>query len=303
MNSKTQIEYINAQIAAIDAELQTLTEDDAVERRSLAALRRRLEADVDKLRASIDRCANVVLSFDGGPVFGSGGIDAGFISPAMQHYHGLVRQLAKLRSGKKAISGAKLLMTGVVYGSFGVELQENRLSSVSSALSDAVEEAGHLLDVAARREDEIVEAFDGIDVKAQRSLTRFLAVLRKHKARLKMTSDRSEVTLTTAEISTALARVESIETTEEPGQEIPGLFGGVLGYSRKFEHQTDAGDIIRGIIGDDVDLVKVQEFFGRRCSIVATVTTRKRNNRQWVSYRMTTVPVLIPDASNERRAG
>ena len=123
-------------------------------------LRQRRDALADELRrhASAQKIPRTVLFFTGEPVQGSSGIDAQFASCVLQPFLEMVKtQYAATKHGHVGARGrrrdeseAKLLLTGLPRGSFGLELSQpdppapfsgEALSEVLVCLTDVIKSA------------------------------------------------------------------------------------------------------------------------------------------------------------------
>ena len=130
---KIEREQLAAQLAAVNAMLQSLPPNDYLGRIGFEARRQELENQINALADSVERRAQVALYFGGDPVIGSQGVQATFGTNVMWTFQDLMSKVwgtlatgAPLQQmGPVRDKGASQLhITSVVHGSFGFLLEE-----------------------------------------------------------------------------------------------------------------------------------------------------------------------------------
>ena len=283
MSKRLQLEQLRTQLASIDAIVGSLTASNLVEKHSLAARKKRLQAEMATIGATLGRSANVVLFFDGEPVRGSHGMDAGFSGAVVTHYDSLVSSIARKRAGGSRLP--KMLMTRLVLGSFGVEMQEDQEVLFESPLAAAVERSTALLDSAGKDATSFVREMSDVDSDSQIAMRKFLGAMKSHGATLRIVSDASDVRLSKEHIALAHQRVSALPPREDV-RALVGTFGGVLPYKRTFDFKPDDGPVITGTVDATMNAEGLIDLSLKRCGISVAVTTRTTNGTPKDSYRL-----------------
>jgi hypothetical protein len=288
VSTKIKLSDKRAELAQVESVLSELGPSNIAEKFSLAARRDMLSKDIGALEATTSGSANVILFFDGGPVRGSYGVDAAFSSVAVMHYEGFLRKVAKQRHGDAA-NKSRMLLTGVVPGSFGLELQEEHESIVDSPMNLAAEQANELIGLAFRNEAAFKEASKSLDGDSQRSMRLFLGTLVDHKATLRISTEKSELRMSKRQIAVAHERVSALDVSSETVT-LVGKFGSALPYKRVFDFKPDNGRPIYGTISEALDPEKLLNWAMHRCAIKVEVTARVRGK-----YMLVHVDPAPPD--------
>ena len=129
--NRREYEWLRSGLGALDKLLAMTPEDAVIDRMSLESER---EEIVEKLAAFTPPArwpATAYLTFNGDPVEGRRGIDAGFAHQALEKYEGAVATAGASLVGPLKDKGPirnrenyRLLITNVATGSFGFEIEE-----------------------------------------------------------------------------------------------------------------------------------------------------------------------------------
>lgn len=287
---------LERRVAALRAEVGTLTrlieatDPDDVAR---IGLRHRL-ADVngELVRATqrVEMQAEVSLLFRGSPVVDQRGIEAAFLSNAVEKFQKLVARASAASSGKPLhptgpipdAARSKLFVTDTARGSFGVVLQEladeNMPLTEPSPLRRAVVEVTRLMAAASTDDEAFSEHASDVDATVMSDLGTFLKYVHDSGARLRVQAGDTNASLDDAEVLwTATERVVSTRF-EELEEELDGLLY-VLPGQRRFELRAEDGEAIAGAIGRGVDVTELERFLSKRVRArIRTKTTRRGAN-------------------------
>src|ERR1700761_809781 len=198
MVRKLTRDALESQISGLRALIGSLDVDDELGRLSLESRLADLESELEHLAGEIRTTGSVVLSFEGGPVTGSRGIDAEFAANILHDYQELIaKQMATVDTGGLAQRGpvpakelAKLNVTGVVHGSFGFQLEEagsDEPQFVDSMVKRSIEEVDALLIAfSGNNYDSFSQALATVDRRVFLTLKSFFEGMYKNSAALKI---------------------------------------------------------------------------------------------------------------------
>jgi hypothetical protein len=210
-----------------------------------------------------------VLFFSGDPVVGSRGIDAQFASAVMSPFLEMVKtEYAAEKHGHVGARGrrkdedeARLLLTGLPRGSFGLELSQPFADDLfaSEHLSGVLVRLADLFSAAAKSDEDFVIALEDVSPRVYTRLTDFFKALSTHGASLRMQTGDLEVVLEKEKIPQALERVSSAHEDNER-IERRGVFRGATLDTWKFDFRDESGTIINGDLGAELSEEKVAEM-------------------------------------------
>lgn len=234
-----------------------------------------VEQREDELRKTLGnlppggREARTVLFFTGDPVYGSRGIDAHFASTVLLPFLEMVKsEYAAEKHGHVGERGprrdedeARLLLTGLPRGSFGLELShpesedlfaEEQLSNVLIKLTELFASAG-------KSDEDFVHALEEVSPRVYARLPDFFKSIHDHGANIRMQTGDLEFALDKDRVSDAFTRVRSVHTIEEEIEK-EGVFRGATLDTWKFDFRTDDDETITGRLSPDLAEAKVAEM-------------------------------------------
>ena len=234
-----------------------------------------LQQREEELRAELSamppggREPRTVLFFTGAPVFGSRGIDAQFAATVLHPFlemvkseysaekHGAVGE----RGPRKDENEARLLLTGLPRGSFGLELAQPESEDLFAGqqLSDVLVRLTDLLSAAGKSDEDFVHALEDISPRVYGRLPEFFKALRDNGANIRMQTGDLEFELDQESIAGALDRVRSVHTTESE-EKMHGRFRGATLDSWKFDFRSADGETISGRISSDLQEARVAQM-------------------------------------------
>ena len=249
-----------------------------------------------------------VLFFTGAPVFGSRGIDAQFASTILLPFLEMVKSEYSAekhgevgeRGPRKDEDEARLLLTGLPRGSFGLELSQPESEDLFSGdqLSEVLVRLTELLSAAGKSDEEFVHALEYVSPRVYGRLPEFFKVLNDNRANIRMQTGDLEFELDQESIADAVGRVSSVQTIESE-VEVPGTFRGATLDTWKFDFRSDAGETISGRMGDDLKEGRVAEMLAltNRPCVARLKVTKITTQGGAVRTRYELLNIEPPDSS------
>lgn len=257
------------------------------------SLKQRL-ADLNRQLGTIPMDAKeptVTLLFFGKPVYGSVGIEADFLGQAILPFQKMVQaDLTQRGYGKVGSRGqikradeAKLFLTALPRGSFGIELSKLESNSLfgDDELSDSLAHVSKLIESSAKSDEDFAVALDNVSQRVMTGLRQFLNVVSSDKAGLTIESGGMRSTLEVEDVQRAYQRVADV-TTKQSDIEIKGILKGILLESWKFDFTDEDDKTITGSISGDLSEEEVTNFivtfFNKKCLATFQLTTVNLSN-------------------------
>lgn len=261
MVTKVHLDALKSEASSIEGLLERIGERDILNGISLRSRLDALRAEIAAHEGEQSTLANVALIFDGEPVYGSSSIDAEFAGKALQNYQELIVKQVALSAGVLAERGpiphdaheaAKMHVTGLLHGSFGFILEEAHADEPAlfdSPVKLAVEQVSDLLaDVAAQNVAPFAKRLEEIDIRVFNTLKKFVGVLYKAKATMRVAEKQRELKFDLGSLGRAYERLKAsdVSQTEEV---ILGELLGLIPIQRRFEfRRKDNGEIVKGLV-------------------------------------------------------
>jgi hypothetical protein len=215
------------------------------------------------------REARTVLFFTGDPVYGSKGIDAHFASTVLLPFLEMVKsEYAAEKHGHVGERGprrdedeARLLLTGLPRGSFGLELThpESEDLFAEEQLSNVLVKLTELFSSAGKSDEEFVHALEEVSPRVYARLPEFFKSIHDHGANIRMQTGNLEFALDRDRVSDAFTRVSSVHTIENE-VEREGVFRGATLDTWKFDFRTDDDKTISGRLAADLSEATVADM-------------------------------------------
>jgi hypothetical protein len=289
LTHKRGVAFLSGDLRSVESLLAQLPADAVLERAGFESRARQLRDQLAYLQAQPDfTTATVEVVFGGEPVRGRDSIDAHFSAIALEAFQKAVVTAAggdELGArGPLPEHLGRLHITDVVRGSFGFRLEEitDQAPLMPSTMHEAVEEVQNILRaLTAEGADAFADAIAESTPRVVNAVTEFVGTLKQSGAVCRVIAGETEVALLTrAIVDRASERVTNLQVREIE-ERIPGQFLGLLPVGRRFEHRRENGDVIRGRVAKDVqDPGTLQQWMGRRCNVIARVTTVERPAEQ-----------------------
>ena len=207
------------------------------------------------------REARTVLFFTGDPVYGSRGIDAHFASTVLLPFLEMVKsEYAAEKHGhvgergpRKDEDEARLLLTGLPRGSFGLELSHPESDDLfaEEQLSNVLVRLTELFSAAGKSDEDFVHALEEVSPRVYSRLPDFFKSISDHGANIRMQTGDLEFELDKTHVSEAFDRVSSVQAIDREVTK-QGVFRGATLDTWKFDFREDDGETINGRISEQV---------------------------------------------------
>jgi hypothetical protein len=207
------------------------------------------------------REARTVLFFTGDPVYGSKGIDAHFASTVLLPFLEMVKsEYAAEKHGQVGERGprkdedeARLLLTGLPRGSFGLELSHPQSEDLfaEEQLSNVLVRLTELFSSAGKSDEDFVHALEEVSPRVYARLPEFFKSIHDHGANIRMQTGDLEFALDRDHVSEAFTRVNSVQQVESEVEK-EGVFRGATLDTWKFDFRTNDDETITGRLAADL---------------------------------------------------
>jgi hypothetical protein len=226
MVRKIERDALESQLNGVQTLIANSDPDDFIGRLSLQYHQDQIGDQIRQLAASVVSTGSVVLSFEGGPVVGSRGIDTQFAATTLNMYQELIsKQLAAMETGGLAQRGpvpsrsaGKLNITSLVHGSFGFQLEEDSSDEpefVDSAVKQSISIVDDMISAFSSGSDQLyLNALSEVDGRVLISLKKFYNTLYKDSASLKITEDDRDITISQSSVLLAISRINDVEVQD-----------------------------------------------------------------------------------------
>ena len=229
---------------------------------------RDLEREVENYPVG-EREARTILFFSGQPVIGSQAIDAEFAAHILLPFLDMVKtEYSAEKHGRVGERGpvrdedeARLVITGLPRGSFGIELTQGQQSSAlgEQQLSNALIRLTDALSSAGRSDEDFVHALEEVSPRVYGKLKEFFTTLHDHNAAIRMQTGDLEFSLDQERIAQAFNRVNSVVTTENQISK-SGVFRGATLNTWRFDFRADDGEDISGKLATELTEQRVADM-------------------------------------------
>lgn len=263
MIRKLEIDHLTAQLAAVNALLESAPLTDYIGRISLESRREEIRGKLAQLGQVEDRQARVVLSFGGQPVVGSAGIQASFVSSAIGSFQEIMtRTWGVEHGGAVAARGpirneeqSQLHVTEIMHGSFGFLLEELDAQGeplFPSALKQAADTVADLIgSFADANEERFTAMIEEINPRVFISVKKFFNAVYQDKAVFRLVEGDRDERFDEEAVARAWQRAEHSRIDQEQIK-VEGHLLGLIPLGRRFEFVPSVGDVIRGKVGTDL---------------------------------------------------
>ena len=256
--NRREYEWLVAELGELDDLLATTPSSAVIDRMSLESRRTEVSEQLDGYTVPTRWPAVARLTFDGGPVAGRRGIDAGFAARAVGEFSKAVASAGASLSGFLEMKGPipnreqyGLLITNVALGSFGFEIEEaTPLNKPGpSPVEMGIEQVQTLLKSSVELDDTIAD----VHPRALADLHGFLKIVADNRAVFSLAfkdyvfrfRDLEQVQQSVADLNP-----NNIQETEN---EFDGRFVGYLPDSRRAEFvNNQTSDILSGRVASSV---------------------------------------------------
>lgn len=259
-------QFLESEIATLEDLISQTPEEDVIDRKSLEARKRKVEMELSALQVTYYKPAHGQLIFRGKPTVKSQGVYADFAANALDRYAKMIAALGSSRTTELGSRGPipnseefQLMITGVVLGSFGFEIEEvPKQATISSELSPvkaAMEKANLVMGLSAgSSDDDIANAIADMSTRAIEAIRAFLEVMENYDAvfAVELDNGKSLRFNNVEEIKGTKERLKP-ENIRETDITVVGEFRGALPDHRSFEFWiADRNEMIFGKVGPEI---------------------------------------------------
>jgi len=275
-------QLLQSEIDTLEELIHQTPEEDVIDRKSLEARKREVEAALSILNPPYYEPARSQLKFRGKPTVKSQGVYADFAASALDKYAKMIVVLGSDQTNELGSRGIipdreefKLMITGTLTGSFGFEIEEapkeRTLLPELSPVKAAMEKANLIMELSAgSSDDEVADAIADTSTRAVEAVRAFLEVMEIYDAVFAIELDGNK--------SLRFANVEQIKQTRERlkpeniiegDADLLGKFEGTIPARRLFQFLRETPpEIIIGKIGSEIeDPSKINQFIERPMKI------------------------------------
>lgn len=275
---KLDRDYLAAEIAGLNAIIDSLPQNDFLSRMSLESRRRRVQEELKALSDVAERSAKVALYFAGDPVIGSIGIEAEFGTRALGEFQDLLTKVWAAEDGALSSMGpvadkehSRLHITNLVHGSFGFMLEEINGSAEPLFETPLTKAAGqvtqYLSAFADESESRFVETIQELDERVFRALRDFFGEIHKAGATFRLVEGENDEKFDRYAVERAWMRAEMAKVDEKNITRLGKLLG-IIPFKRRFEFEADGETkIIEGTVNakfSEAYLKELEKYTGRR---------------------------------------
>lgn len=278
MATNTHLEWLRSQLIATE-QLLAATGDSLIMR---ASLEDRIEDLKQQIAEFSNRPTEARLSvwFSGGGVFGSQGIEQGFMESTSKSIVGMInasmrQQVRHLREEHRRANMPKgqFYITALTHGSFGYELafkDEQYNCFPDEAVVNGIQNVMDVLEVTSEKRPDIEEYVQEQPIQLLGNLKELFTTLKKKNSILKMESGPAIVDLDLPRVATGFDNICMSEVTEKE-ETIKATLRGAMIDSGKFECRDVEGKPIKGTISEDLSEDEIADllrnYYGKECDL------------------------------------
>jgi hypothetical protein len=264
-------QFLESEISTLEELISQTPEEDVIDRKSLEARKRKVEAELSTLRPPYYESARARLTFRGKPVIRSDGILTKFAVNALNKFQVVVDAVGASQDTQLGSRGVvpnqdryRLMVTGAgPFGSFGFEVEEapkdnNMLDPELSPVKEAIDKAKSIMVSASElKDDDLTKAMLDTDPRAIVAIRDFLRLMNDNEAICILESDSGSIQLGNMEQIEAIEECLDLENIRETDIDIIGRFEGALPSHRTFEFFIEnRNEMIFGKVGSEIKNVR-----------------------------------------------
>ncbi len=279
--------------------LLTITPEDPMATPLLKSRIEELKKEIETLEDKPPITPETEIFFGQGAVIGSDGIEATFAGKILEKFQDMVTNhfAANFCGGlhkmgrRRGEEQSKLFLTALPKGSFGLQLSQPYVTDfvLAGQLTQTMEEITDLVISASTDDQSFVDTISHFHGRVLVPLEGFLAVMNNSGSDCKIISGTRKTALKKEEVSAAYQRVLSAQKDEKTTN-FPGLFGGLLLGSGRFEFTPVGEKRIEGWVAEEVtdaQAIEMEKFAGKQCEALMRLTTISfRTGKQSFSHEL-----------------
>lgn len=305
MSDLLSIAELRRQKAELEAMITTIESPaDIVAKMNYQSRLEAVKEELEQAEKKDTYVGEVSVLFDGGPVYGTSSIDAGFAANALLYFQGIVTRLfssslkGQLQSkGKiKGADLAQLNLSGLATGSFGFILEEknaDQASVMKTSLREAIEEAADLFEELAQEDEDnfLIEVSD-INPRVFNELSSFFGHLEKNNATFKAHLMDKSYALDHSAVHRAYTRISATDVKIERETWVGKLVGltpikRTFEFRKRGEKTVHSGKFSQQISQDYLERIERNDGFTLGATYKAVIevgTLRKPDGTTSITY-------------------
>lgn len=277
--------FLLSERGTLERMLKEIPPEHVIDRVSLEGRKREVEEQIAAFEAAPTHLVETQVSFRGGPIVDDG-IEAGFAVKALGAFTNAIATVGVSLSSDHGLDprgrlpdrkAYKMVVRDTFPGSFGFQIEREFPHGAPpeepAALEDAIEEFKSILEASADSDEALSETTANTDVRAVRSVHKFLETMEKAGAYCAIEFKGDQFRFNNAdEVRRSAFRVGS-NNVKEREDEMVVQFRGVLPEARKAEFVIKgAAQTTSGVVAGSVkDVSEINKFLGRSVPIRARV--------------------------------
>lgn len=283
MEFNSQIAWLESQLAAAQSMLAA-TGDDLLMRTSLE---NRI-ADLREQMASVPEqagAAKLDVWFSGRAVYGSQGIEQGFMEATAKALVGMICAIARdkvrrLKEQKKTANmpRGRFYVTALTHGSFGYELTYKDSDGMlfdDPAIVESIQNTMSVIEESTEKGLDVDALIQQQPIRMLANLKDFFSVLKKQGSTLRVESGSNALSLDSRSVDTGFDNI-CLSDILEKEEEITATFQGAFIESGKFEYTDVEGKLLHGNISEDLTGEAIADLNRRYSGIECKLQLIKR---------------------------
>lgn len=298
--NRTEFDHAQAEISFLDR-MAGKPGLSRLSQLSLSSRKAVVEEKSRRFRADLPPPAKAVVTYRGAPVVGTYGIAAEFASVVTTKFTDAIAAVAASINGVLNDFGPipnraqnQILITGTALGSFGFEFEELTAEQGqlpldgSTTVSQAFELLAELLEASTKSDEELSEPASRLGTRAIAMVSEYLEKMASYEAYCSvLTKDHKFSFSSVDQVRLSKSRL-SIENIVETTVEFSGEFLGAFPRDRRFEFQTEAGEILHGRIASEVtEPAQINRRLNERFNVTLSARTVGKGRPR---YTLTALP-------------
>ena len=246
--------FLLSQRAAVSELIERAPEGSVITRSGLERRLSEIDTQLEPYEGVSPHVMRARLMFRGGPVVGDYGIWADFCGDAVSQFARALSFVGASQGNPLSSTGPvprsddfKILITGVVHGSFGFDIREASDQSImygeSTVVEVAVEKTKRILQASVGSDEQLAEAVESSDIRALRAIQTFLKTVSDANAVCGLSFDGEEFEFhDPAQVKRSHDRLGS-EYIKESEVSLSGQFLGLFPVNPRVQFKITGGDV------------------------------------------------------------
>lgn len=284
MEYNSQIAWLESQVAAAQSMLAAAG-DDLLMRTSLENRIADLREQIASVPQQAAGAAKLDVWFSGRAVYGSQGIEQGFMEATSKALVGMINASARdkvrrLKEQKKTANmpRGRFYVTALTHGSFGYELtykDNDGLLFDDPAIVESIQSTMNVIEETTERGLDVDALIQQQPIRMLANLKDFFSVLKKQGSTLRVESGSNALSLDSRSVDTGFNNI-CLSDIIEKEEEITATFQGAFIESGKFEYTDVEGRLLHGNISEDLSNEAIADLNRRYSGVECRLQLIKR---------------------------